>query len=564
MRRTCAHTLLVWSTAAIIAVGGGGCASRPAESPDESRARAVDTGSGDGLSRDWQRPKFVSVPLEGSVSLLTARQRQMLKELIDAASAIDDIFWEQTFGDRAALLEGLEDPVRRRLVKANYGPWDRFRGNTPILANTGPKPRGGRFYPSDMSSEEFASVDMVGIRQPHTVVRRGANGGLFTVPFRDAYRPALERAARHMASAAFVCDDPFFKRYLTLRARALITDDYGPSDRAWAELRSNIVDLVIGPLDRKEDDLFGLKSAFAAWVLLRDRPGTDRMDRVSRRLPEIAQSLPFATAYEEGRSPVSGFKIYDALYLAGAANAGPKPGRRYIDEAGAVQGGTGAVPIYLRNVMYARFSVFTSPIGKEMIVPDQRSQIRFAAHLDNVLFGDLGKSLGPAEQAHGKASLQMALKEHFVEIDQAKAGALGAYIIGWLHERGDPAVSDIESHMVTLVADIFEDIYRNASSPLGRARILQFNYLKAFGGVTRDSSTGEYRIHSGKAREALASLATQLMFVQGNRDYGAAGRLLQDMGGMDVMLREDMKRLSGLELPVGIVFEQGLDVLEPA
>ncbi|MGD8905670.1 MAG: Zn-dependent hydrolase [Gammaproteobacteria bacterium] len=552
------------STAAIIAVGGSGCASRPAESPDESRAQAVETGPGDRLSRDWQRPKFVSVRLEGSVSLLTARQRQMLDELINAASAIDDIFWEQTYGDRTPLLEGLEDPVRRRLVKANYGPWDRFRGNTPILANTGPKPRGGRFYPSDMSPEEFASVDMAGIRQPHTVVRRAANGGLVAVPFSEAYRPALERAARHMASAAFVCDDPFFKRYLTLRARALITDDYGPSDRAWAELRSNIVDLVIGPLDRQEDDLFGLKSAFAAWVLLRDRPGSDRMDRVSRRLPEIAQSLPFATAYEQGRSPVSGFGIYDALYLAGAANAGPKPGTRYIDEAGAVHGETGAVPIYLRNIMYARFSVYTLPIGREMIARDQRSQIRFGAHLDNVLFGDLGKSLGPAEQAHGKTSLQMALKEHAAEIDQAKAGALGAYIIGWLHERGDPAVSGIESHMVTLVAGILEDIYRNASSPLGQARILQFNYLKAFGGITREASTGEYRIHSGKAREALASLATQLMFVQGNRDYEAAGRLLQDMGGMDLLLREDMKRLSGLELPVGIIFEQGLDVLEPA
>ncbi|KPK51641.1 MAG: hypothetical protein AMJ59_27750 [Gammaproteobacteria bacterium SG8_31] len=118
--------------------------------------------------------------------------------------------------------------------------------------------------------------------------------------------------------------------------------------------------------------------------------------------------------------------------------------------------------------------------------------------------------------------------------------------------------------MVTLVAGILEDIYRNASSPLGQARILQFNYLKAFGGITREASTGEYRIHSGKAREALASLATQLMFVQGNRDYEAAGRLLQDMGGMDLLLREDMKRLSGLELPVGIIFEQGLDVLEPA
>lgn len=498
------------------------------------------------------------------MSILTARQRQMLEELIDAASAIDDIFWEQTYGDRTDLLTGLEDPVRRRLVMANYGPWDRFRANTPILANTGPKPRGGRFYPSDMSPGEFASVDMAGIRQPHTVVRRAANGGLFTVPFREAYRPGLERAARHMASAAAVCDDPFFKRYLTLRARALITDDYGPSDRAWAELRSNMVDLVIGPLDRREDDLFGLKSAFAAWVLLRDRPGTDKMDQVSRRLPEIAQSLPFATVHEEGRPPEPGFKIYDALYLAGAANAGPKAGTRYINETGAVQDGTAGVPIYLRNIMYARFSVFTSPIGTEMIVRDQRSKIRFGAHLDNVLFGDLGKSLGPGENASGRASLQAALKEHYAKIDQAKAGALGAYIIGWLHEQRDPAVPEIDSHMVTLVAGILEDIYRNASSPLGRARILQFNYLKAFGGITRESSTGEYRVHPGKAREALASLATQLMFVQGNRDYGAAGSLLRDMGGMDPLLREDMKRLSGLELPVGIIFEQGLEVLEPA
>jgi hypothetical protein len=415
-----------------------------------------------------------------------------------------------------------------------------------------------------MSPEEFASVDMTGIRQPHTVVRRAANGGLVTVPFRDAYRADLERAARHLARAAGFCDDPFFKRYLTLRARALITDDYAPSDDAWAGLRSNIIDLVIGPLDRREDDLFGLKSAFAAWVLLRDRPWAERMDKIARRLPEIGGSLPFTRRYGEGTGTAAPeVKIYDALYVAGAANAGPKSGMPEIYEAGAVHDGTAGERIYLRNVMYARFSVFTLPIGKEMIARDQRSQIRFDAHLANVLLGDLGRDLGPAEHVPGKASVQTALREHYADIDEGKAGALGTYILGWLHDQRDPAVPGIDSHMVTLVAAMFEDIYRNALSPLGRARIVQFNYLKAFGGVTREPSTGEYRVHPGKAREALASLATQLMFIQGNRDHEAAGRLLRDMGGMDPLLREDLERLSVLRLPVGIIFEQGLDVLGP-
>ena len=136
--------------------------------------------------------KYAEVTLTADLSPLSEKERKMIPLLIDACQAMDEVFWLEAYGDRAALLEGIADPALRRHAEINYGPWDRLAGNRSFLPGVGPKPPGACFYPADMTKEEFervaaASPDSLALRSLYTVVRRDGQKGLVAVPYHEAY-----------------------------------------------------------------------------------------------------------------------------------------------------------------------------------------------------------------------------------------------------------------------------------------------------------------------------------------------------------------------------------------
>jgi hypothetical protein len=68
---------------------------------------------------------YATVRLSADLGHLSERQRQMIPLLIEASRIMDELFWLQAYGDREALLTGIEDPAMRRFADINYGPWDR-------------------------------------------------------------------------------------------------------------------------------------------------------------------------------------------------------------------------------------------------------------------------------------------------------------------------------------------------------------------------------------------------------------------------------------------------------
>jgi len=503
---------------------------------------------------------LAEVRLDPSLTFLTHRQRQMLTHLINAAAEMDNVFWFQSYGDPGDLLPRIQAPEQRQLAVINYGPWDRYLGNRPFIDGFGPKPPGAGLYPADMTREEFEATPLVGKQGPRTVIRRHPDGGLLVVPYRDAYREPLEKAARQIAEAAELCDDPFFKRYLTLRARALITDDYAPSDRAWAGLRNNSIDLIIGPVDHYEDQLFGYKAAYAAWVLIRDSASRQRLTRIAGLLPLIRPDLPAAPAYRA--SPAETVSVpgaFDVLFVSGAANAGPKISIIEMPDDPALRRSSGVRRIYLRNVMHAQFNRIVLPTATALLAEDQRRHADFDAFFDNLLLAELGRSIGPSETISGE-SLQAVLRERYQVMDQGLRDVLGVFIQGWLQDHGQAQDLDETDHLVTFAATLLGDIRLGDGSPRAVAGAVQFNYLKAFDAVTRDAGTGRYRVHMALMREALATLASQLLVIMGNGDYEAAGRLIESMGDIGPVLRNDLAGLDSA-VPVDLVFEQGVGVL---
>jgi hypothetical protein len=273
--------------------------------------------------------KYTPFRLEADLSALTDNERKMLPLLIDAAKIMDQLFWRQAYGEPATLIQGAHSAAARRFVEINYGPWDRLAGNEPFLEGVGPKPPGANFYPSDMTKEEFETAAAESperaeeLKSLYTIVRRGEAGKLMTTPYHEAFAADLATAAGKLREAAALADDPGLKRYLELRAEALVTDDYQPSDLAWLDMKDNTVDIVIGPIETYEDQLFGYKAAFEAYVLIKDKEWSQRLAKYTALLGELQKNLPVADKYkQENPGSESDLNAYDAIYYAGDCNAG--------------------------------------------------------------------------------------------------------------------------------------------------------------------------------------------------------------------------------------------------
>jgi hypothetical protein len=209
---------------------------------------------------------YAEVRLSADLSHLDDNQKQMIPLLIEASKIMDQLFWLQAFGDPEPFLADIEDPAARRFAAINYGPWDRLAADQPFIESYGPKPPGARFYPADMTKQEFEAWDQEGKDGLYTLVRRDDVGDLTLEPYSQAFRPQLEQAAVLLRQAADLAVDAEFANYLRMRADALLTDDFQPSDMAWMDMKNNPIELVIGPIETYEDQLFGYRTAYESYV----------------------------------------------------------------------------------------------------------------------------------------------------------------------------------------------------------------------------------------------------------------------------------------------------------
>jgi len=204
--------------------------------------------------------EFVEVELTSDLSHLSDNQRALIGLLFQVADIMEDIYWEQVFPDRDAALASMMDPSVSRFFRINYGPWERLNGNLPYLPGYGPKPKGSGYYPADMSIEEFESLDDPEKSNLYTLITREQDGSLKVVPYHKAFAEQVQQAAELLKQASELAENQGFKKYLNLRAEALLSDDYYPSDMAWMDMKDNDIDFVVGPIENYEDALFNYKA----------------------------------------------------------------------------------------------------------------------------------------------------------------------------------------------------------------------------------------------------------------------------------------------------------------
>ncbi|MFP8487712.1 dipeptidyl-peptidase 3 family protein [Gracilimonas sp. Q87] len=510
---------------------------------------------------DDRLAQYTEFTLEADLSELTDNQKQILPLLIEAAKEMEKVFWLQAYGDKEELLSGLGEK-ERRFAQINYGPWDRLNGNEPFIPGVGSKPAGANFYPDDMLTAEFEAWDSETKDDLYTLVRRDGDGNLVTIPYFQAFAAEHERAAELLKQAAELAEDAGFKNYLELRAEALLNDEYQESDLAWMDMKDNTIELVIGPIETYEDQLFGYKAAHEAFVLIKDKAWSDRLSKYAAVLPELQRGLPVPEDYKsETPGSDSDLNAYDAIYYAGDANAGSKTIAINLPNDEEVQLAKGTRRLQLKNSMRAKYDKILIPISEVLIAEDQRQYISFDAFFGNTMFHEVAHGLGIKNTVDGSGTVREALRNHASALEEGKADVLGLYMVDALREKGMIEDGSAEEDYVTFLASIFRSIRFGSSSAHGRANLIRFNYFQEMGAFDFDEETETYRINFDRVDEAVASLSEKILTLQGDGDYNAVDNFVKKYAVETERLRSSLQKLSEQNIPVDITFEQGPDVL---
>ncbi|MEZ5044821.1 MAG: hypothetical protein R2828_33295 [Saprospiraceae bacterium] len=510
---------------------------------------------------DAKLAKYTSVKLTSDFSGLSEKQRQMIPILIEAGKIMDQLFWYEAYGDKEELLNSISDEKFRQFAKINYGPWDRLDGNEPFMESYGEKPAGANYYPADMTKEEFEALELEGKNSLYTFLRRKESGEIEAIPYREMFKEEVTKVAELLRQAAGLAENKELKNYLEARAQAFLTDEYQASDLAWMDMKTNQLDVVIGPIETYEDQLYGYKASHECYVLVKDMAWSQRLAKYADVLPDLQKGLPVPDAYKKEK-PGSDAELnaYDVIYYAGDCNAGSKTIAINLPNDEEVQLKKGTRRLQLKNAMRAKFDKIMLPVADVLIAEDQLQHITFDAFFSNTMFHEVAHGLGIKNTIDGKGTVREALKEHASALEEGKADILGLYMIKQLHEQGE-IEGDLKDFYVTFMAGIFRSVRFGASSAHGKANMIRFNFFQSYGAFARNEADGRYRVNFEKLEEAMNALSNKILTLQGDGDYDGVAQLVEEMAGIGPQLAGDLDRLSSAGIPVDIVFEQGIEAL---
>lgn len=552
----------------LLAILVGGCSDKPADSKIESATDKEVVSKKEVTQKPEtakQNPRFdiyKEVKLTSDLSHLSENQKKMIGLLIDASKIMDQLYWKQAYGDKRQLLSSITNPRARQFADINYGPWDRLAGDQPFIAEFSEKPLGAKFYPADMTKEEFSKANLQDGKGLYSVIKRDEKGQLITVPFHKLYAKKLAEAGNILLEAASYAEDKDFKNYLAMRAEALTNDKFQASDFAWMDMKNNPIELVIGPIETYEDLLFGYRAAYESYVLIKDLSWSEKLSRFAAFLPKLQKGLPVDEKYkQETPGTDSDLNAYDVVYYAGHSNAGSKTIAINLPNDEQVQLAKGTRRLQLKNAMKAKFDHILVPIAGQLITEEQRQFITFDAFFANTMFHEVAHGLGIKNTLDGAGTVRNSLKETASSLEEGKADILGLYMVSELYKSGDLTEGKIMDNYVTFLAGIFRSVRFGASSAHGKANMVRFNFFKELGAFSRNESNGRYSVNFDKMTIAMNELSKLILTLQGDGDYDGAVKLLATKGIITEQLAADLALLEKANIPVDIVFEQGKEVL---
>ncbi len=485
---------------------------------------------------------------------ITDNGKEVLKLYRMAADEVDKIYWQQNYGEKDAFLDSLESPSQRLYAEINYGPWDRIDGKS-FVNGYGDKPAGARFYPSDMTAEEFDSWDDPAKNSPYTLARRSADGSLETVWYHDAYAGSISKIEEYLQRAADVTIKESVRNYLLKKIEGLKTDDYYESDKAWLEMNDSKMDLVIGPIEPVDDALYGTKASYGAYVLLKNLHRTEELSALAARMPELQEMLPGDPANRQF-VPGAESDIFscNVLYCSGYTNAGFKVIGINFPYDAKVQEELGTRSIIFDNIIREKFNRTVYPVGQSLLEESYQPHVDASAFYWLIVFREIAKGLGVKETVNGRGTVAEALGNEALAIEKAKSNVLGTWLCAQEAEAYHiSALFQKEDVLTTFVTNTIRSVRFGAADPTGIANIIVYNYLLETKAITWNA-TGRYSIDFDKTWQALEDLGAEILRIQAHGDIDAANSYIARYGVAGLESLSDKRVLERAGVPVDIRF----------
>ena len=511
--------------------------------------------------------RLVRTEIAADLSALSQSDRAALAEIVAAAREMDTVFRLQVWRSNpelAAELERAEGPLAapaRDLYRVMQGPWDRLDADAPFVGTTA-KPPGAGFYPEQMTRERFESwieahpEDRDAFLSERTLIVADGDA-LRAVPYSEAFREPLERAAGHLLKAAEATDNESLKTFLSSRAQAFLSDDYYQSDMDWMDLDAP-VEVTIGPYETYEDALFGYKASYEAFVTVALPEESKALARYKERLPWLERNLPIPDQHKNlKRGSESPIRVVDVVFTSGDANAGVKTIAYNLPNDERVREAKGSKKVLLRNVIRAKYDRLLTPIAERTLAAEDAARISFEAFLNEVLHHELSHGLGPGriEKDGRETEVRLELRELYSTMEEAKADVMGVYDILALIEEGEMPAELRESLEPTYVAGLFRSARFGVHEAHGQGVIAQFNYLLEKSALEIDGD-GRFRTVSEKFPGAIRDLLHDLLMLQALGDYEGTVAFLERYGQPTEPLLAAIGRLEDLPVDLDAVYPQ--------
>ncbi|HRP02980.1 MAG TPA: peptidase [Candidatus Kapabacteria bacterium] len=509
--------------------------------------------------------QYANIKISADISHLSDNHQKMLKILVEAGKLADKIFWHQSAIDAIAVrdsLTNLNTPEAKdylTYVNINYGPYDPLNDNKRFVG-IGPeeRPKVGGFYPQDMTKEEFENFIKSdpklaeSLKSQYTVVTR-ENGKLNPIPYSTYYKES-EELANLLSEAAELCDNPSFKKYLVERAKSIRTNDYFPSDLAWMDVENSDVDIVIGPIENYQDELFNYKAAYEAVVMVKDDIASKELEVYKQNMQNFESSLPIDNKYKQKElNEGNKIQVVNVVYFGGDCQQAVKTIAAALPNDPKVAEKKGRKLSMYKNFMEAKFDVIVNPIGKILLDDKSAQLVDKKAFTSFVTLHEVSHALGPKYVYGTKTEIREALKDKYSGIEECKADILSMYNHLHLLNSGYYNQEYIEKAKATYLAGLYRSI-RFGTGAHATANYIQLNFLKDKKAIIKDNS-GKLTIDDKLFFDTVKELAAKILEIQYTGSYEAASDMINKYGQITPDIQKEIELLNKIPRDINTSYE---------
>src|SRR5436190_4714248 len=540
---------------------------------------------------DRRLSQWQPVAMTFDAAALSERERQMLDKLVAASREVEQMYWLQGDPDGFALWKALASERRgarpspdellgqkvRRMLWIQGSRFDLLDENNRLLRDEPMVPR-RTLFPKDLARAEFDAYvaahpdQKAALYDEHTVITRGPNKTLVATPYHVVYKPFLERAAADLRAAAELSDDPLFKKFLTLRAAALLTDDYLESDLAWLDLKNPKFDVIFAPYETYLDDFLGVKTSWGAAVMVRNEAESKKLEVFQKWVPDLQDALPLAPEDRPSKHGlVASMEVMDTPFRAGDLRHGYQAAADNLPNDPRVHEKKGSKRIFFKNYTDARVDHVILPVAKLLMTPSDAALASGEGYLTAVMMHEICHGLGPAYArlpapagaGQGTASKQVdirvAIGPVYSGLEEAKADVVGMWGLHHMAANGGLAKERISGIDASFVAGILRTVRFGTAEAHGKAEMMEFNYFVEKGALAKQG--GRYAIDAPKFAAALATLAKELLEIEATGDRARAEAWFAKYGSMPAELKAALD--AAKDIPVDIDPQQPYPELAP-